>query len=149
VKRAPELHSLSHDHHQTLYWGLQLKRSAGPGEMAEPFLDFWRHHARQHFRLEEEVLLPGWAQLSGSFDESMAARVLREHLAMRADVLRLEAGLLDLDSQRGLGEALESHVRFEERELFPAIEAGLDQAALAELGARLAEAEAGIAEPVQ
>jgi len=142
VKRAAELHGLSHDHHQALHWALQLKRSESADEPAQPFLDFWHGHASGHFRVEEEVLLPGWAQLSDSFAESMAARVLGEHLAMRAEVLRLEAGELDLDARRALGVALERHVRFEERELFPAIEAGLDQPALAQLGARLAEAEA-------
>jgi hypothetical protein len=141
VKRAAELHGLSHDHHQALHWALQLKRSESASEPAQPFLDFWHGHAGEHFRVEEEVLLPGWAQLSGSFDESMATRVLGEHLALRTEVLRLAAGELDLEARRALGEALERHVRFEERELFPAIEAGLDQAALAELGARLAEAE--------
>jgi hypothetical protein len=149
VKRAEELHGLSHDHHQALYRALELKRAERAGEATVPFLEFWRGHASAHFRLEEEVLLPGWAQLSSSFDAAMATRVLAEHLAMRADVLRLEAGTLDLDSQRALGEALERHVRFEERELFPAIEADLDPTALAELGARLASAERELEEPAR
>jgi len=147
VKRAAELHGLSHDHHQVLHWALELKRSESADDPAQPFLDFWHGHAGEHFRVEEEVLLPGWAQLSDSFDESMATRVLGEHLAMRAEVLRLEAGEFGLDARRALGKALERHVRFEERELFPAIEAGLDEAALAELGARLAQAEGELGQP--
>jgi len=147
MKRADELVALSHDHHQALFQAMQLKRASSPGDGVEPFLAFWREHASAHFRIEEEVLLPGWAQLGGGFDSALAERVLSEHLSLRAEVLRLQAGTLDLEGQRAIGEALERHVRFEERELFPAIQTGLAPADLAQLGARLAEAEAALEAP--
>jgi len=147
LKRAEELRGLSHEHHQALFRAMKLKRASDPGDEAEAFLEFWRRHAQPHFRLEEEVLLPGWAQFGGGYDAALAERVLREHLELRADALRLEAGMLDLEAVRALGEALDRHVRFEERELFPLIEANLEPAALTELGARLAAAEAALEGP--
>ena len=46
-----------------------------------------------------------------------------------------------VEELRELGELLERHVRFEERELFPVIEAGLDADAISRVGAEIAEAE--------
>jgi hypothetical protein len=56
-------------------------------------------------------------------------------------VWRLERGDLPLEETHSLGALLERHVRFEERELFRAIEAGMDDDAIAELGAEIARAE--------
>ena len=46
-----------------------------------------------------------------------------------------------LDAAHALGEELDAHVRFEERELFPAIERDLDDEALAILARAVAKAE--------
>jgi hemerythrin-like domain-containing protein len=143
VKRSPELTPLSHDHHQALFVAQRLKRAEDAGEARDRFLDYWRSHGRSHFVIEEEILLPGWALASADADRAQAARVSAEHLEIRAAARRAEHEPLDLEALRELGELLERHVRFEERELFPAIEAQLDAEQLAELGAEIERAEGG------
>ena len=87
------------------------------------------------------MLLPGWA-LHAEVDREGVARMLDEHLAIRREALRLAAGGASLDRVRALGELLHDHVRFEERQLFPLIEAALDEPALQELAVAIEAAEA-------
>ena len=54
----------------------------------------------------------------------------------------LRAERVGADDLRALGELLDRHVRFEERELFPLIEASLDEGAIGAIGAEIAAAEA-------
>ena len=72
----------------------------------------------------------------------MASRVSAEHLEIRATARRLRADRPAPDELRDLGALLERHVRFEERELFPAIEGSLGEATIRNLGAEIAAAEA-------
>jgi hypothetical protein len=136
VKRSPELTPLSHDHHGALYVALQLKR-AEP-EARQAFLEFIAGKGEEHFREEESVLLPAWAAADPGAEEPLAARVAADHLELRAAGRRLRAGSADEDELRRIGELLEGHVRFEERELFPLIESRLDADALREVGEELA-----------
>lgn len=142
MRRSPALTPLSHDHHHALFVALQLKR-AEDGSAFDVFRDFLDREGGEHFAIEEAVLLPGWVAADPGADREAAARVLSEHLEMRAARQRLGSGAATIDELHALGELLERHVRFEERELFPAIEAGLGETALSELGARIAAAEAG------
>jgi hypothetical protein len=142
VNRSAALTPHSHDHHRALFVALQLKR-AGDGSAAEVLLEFLEGEGGTHFAIEESILLPGWFAADPGADREAAARVLTEHLTLRAAGLRAAAAQPSAADLNRLGELLESHVRFEERELFPAIEAGLDARALSALGARIAAAEAG------
>jgi hemerythrin-like domain-containing protein len=65
--------------------------------------------------------------------------VLLDHLKIRCHAERLAS---DASVQRlhALGERLASHVRLEEREMFPLIERRLSDAELSTLGTRLAAA---------
>jgi hypothetical protein len=142
VKRSAALTPLSHDHHQALFVAVQLKR-AEDGSAFSLFREFLSGEGGTHFEIEESILLPGWLAADPSADREGAERVLREHLEIRAAGERMAAGEPSAEELHALGELLQLHVRFEERELFPAIEAGLDEAALSALGARIAAAEAG------
>jgi hypothetical protein len=104
------------------------------------FLRFWCGDGQAHFRIEEEVLLPGWAFL-GTVDPSAAARLADEHLEIRAAALAV-AEWPELDRVRKLGQRLAEHVRFEERELFALIESDLGPTKLERLAQAVAEAEA-------
>ena len=141
MKRSPALTSLSHDHHQALWVALQLKR-ADDTPAATAFLDFIDGLGSTHFRIEEELLLPGWIAGDSDADLAMATRVLAEHLEFRAAARRLRSPGFAVDDLHELGAALERHVRFEERDLFPRIESGLDRDAIRALGDAIAEAEA-------
>ena len=142
MKRSAALTPLSHDHHQALFVAVQLKR-AEDGSAFSLFREFLGGEGGTHFEIEESILLPGWLAADPSADREGAERVLREHLEIRAAGQRMAAGEPSAEELHALGELLQLHVRFEERELFPTIEAGLDEAALSALGARIAAAEAG------
>ena len=140
MKRTPALTPLSHDHHQALVVAQRLRRAQEFDGPAREFHHFWASQGRAHFAIEEEVLLPLWAAL-GNAELEHVERVAREHLAIRAAALDLEWAAADIDRLHRLGELLAAHVRYEERVLFPAIEADLDSAAIERLAAAIAAAE--------
>jgi hypothetical protein len=142
MKRSQALKPLSRDHHGALVVAQQLRRATEAEPARQSFLAFWREDGAHHFRVEEEVLLPVWA-LHGEVDRGAVGRMLEDHLWIRRQALRAEqsAEALTLEDLHELGERLAAHVRFEERELFESIEAALDEAALADLAARVIAAE--------
>jgi hemerythrin-like domain-containing protein len=140
VKRSAELTPLSHEHHQALFVAMGLKRAEGPGAAAA-FIDYHEETGARHFAIEEEILLPGWLAADPEAEVEDARRILAEHLEIRTAAARITAGEPSADELRALGELLSRHVRFEERELFPRIEARLDGAVLERLGAAIAAAE--------
>ena len=123
---------------------MKLKR-AEPGTAAEAregFLAFFAGDGRRHFRIEEELLLPAYARHC-SATEADVVRVLTDHVELRRAGGDLEANAEPrLDDLHRLGERLESHIRHEERVLFPRIEEALTDAELARLGAEIERAEA-------
>lgn len=139
MKRDESLRSLSRDHHKALFVAMRLRRSDDAVAAAAEFGEFFESKGQRHFEIEEQVLLPLWARL-GSADGAAAARLAAEHLSIRTRALEL-AEEPTLEAVHALGEELDAHVRFEERELFPAIEADLDDAALATLARAMAAAE--------
>ena len=140
MKRAEALRPLSREHHGALAVAKVLVDATDAVGASERFLSFWEADGRRHFRIEEEVLLPGWA-LAAEVDRAGVERMLREHLEIRRAALRLAAGAAGLDELRALGSLLHDHVRFEERELFPLVEAALDADQLERLGAAIDDAE--------
>ncbi len=77
MKRTPELTPLSHEHHHALVVAMVLKRATGP-EPAGAFVDFHRSEGEQHFRIEEQVLLPGWLAADPEAAREAAARVAQK-----------------------------------------------------------------------
>ncbi len=140
MKRAEALRPLSREHLLALHAAKVLREGDDLEAVAAVFFDFWENGGQDHFRIEEEVLLPHWARFA-EVDRAGVSRMLEEHLAIRREALRLEAGETTLDEARELGQLLNDHVRFEERELFPLLEATLDEASLARLAAAIEEAE--------
>lgn len=139
ARRHAALVRLSHDHHQALAQALWLRRSIVGDAVGvrRRFLDFWRSEAEPHFYREEQVLAPiCWRQGGGL--AALAERMLAEHAELRAEVRRLERDAsADLELLHALGYRLQRHVRFEERVLFPLLEASLHAAELHEVGERL------------
>ncbi|MDD9945930.1 MAG: DUF3565 domain-containing protein [Myxococcales bacterium] len=147
MKRHPALQGLSREHHQALVFARTLRTdpaadspgkrfvgrdgAAGPvgGALTEVKQRFHRELA-PHFLLEERELLP--LSLCGDRELRRLADVLvDQHNALRA-------GFADpLARLPALGTLLAEHVRFEEREWFPALEARLPADVLSELVHRL------------
>jgi hemerythrin-like domain-containing protein len=140
MKRAEALRPLSREHLVALLAARKLREAGDLEEATRAFLDFWHGDGRRHFRVEEEVLLPTWA-MHAEVDEGGVQRMLAEHLEIRREALRLEAGDASLEQARELGRLLHDHVRFEERRLFPIVEETLDDASLARLAAAIEQAE--------
>lgn len=140
-KRAEALQPLSRDHLRALLTAKALKEADDPGDARAKFLEFWEGDGAHHFRVEEEVLLPWWARYA-PVDRAGVARMLEEHLEIRRQALRLDAGEGSLEELHELGRLLHDHVRFEERQLFPAIEDSLDAEQLAALVPAVLAAEA-------
>lgn len=141
MKRTEALQPLSREHLAALLAAKKLREADDVAVATRDFLAFWNGDGRRHFRIEEEILLPGWAAY-GEVDRRGVARMLEEHLTIRREALRLEAGGLSIGDIRDLGTLLHDHVRFEERELFVAAEAALDSAALERLARAIEAAEA-------
>ena len=146
MKRSSELTPLSHDHHHALVVALGLKRAepSNAAAAAHAWFEFAASTGEDHFRIEEEILLPGWIVADCGADPSMISRTVYEHVEIRAAARRLISGVCRLDDLARLGKLLEGHVRFEERVLFPAIEASLDPDVIASLGEEIAAAEAAL-----
>jgi quercetin dioxygenase-like cupin family protein/iron-sulfur cluster repair protein YtfE (RIC family) len=143
VKRHAALVPLSHDHHHALVEARRLRRAAeGPDSAAaaSDFLRFFASESVHHFRQEEELLFP--LVVGCTEAREPLVRALLEHQRLHALAATLETRLADAEPvaapMRELGESLEAHVRYEERELFPLIERLLGQSELAAL--RLGEA---------
>lgn len=141
MKRAEALQPLSREHLAALLAARKLRAADDVSAATREFLAFWNDDGRRHFRIEEEVLLPGWAAY-GELDRDGVAQMLEEHLMIRRQVLRLQAGELSIRQIHCLGDLLHDHVRFEERVLFVAAEESLDAVSLAYLATAIEAAEA-------
>ncbi len=140
MKRAEALQPLSRDHLKSLLAAKRLRNATDAAVAGQDFLAFWESEGRHHFRVEEEVLLPGWA-LHRPVDRVAVARMLEEHLSIRRAALRAAGAEASLEELRDLARLLDDHVRFEERELFPMVEQALEPDDLARLAIAIERAE--------
>lgn len=132
-RRHEVLHPLSHHHHHALVMALKLKRagttksSLSPDEIRAELKAFWEPGGLEHFREEEEILLPAYAQYA-SLELPEITEMLLEHVKIRSLVNRVlkenEKNVLVMNE---LGHLLEAHVRKEERVIFPMIEDALPE----------------------
>ena len=137
MKRSSPLVGLSREHHEAL---VLARRAAGtpptsetaPGQR-EHLLRRWDEQFAPHLAIEEAVLLPA---LVAAGQAGAAAEALAQHAHLRRLVERVHEG--DLTALPAWGEAMLSHVRFEERALFPLAERTVDLTSLADLMSRAA-----------
>lgn len=130
MHRAAQLLPLSHDHHLALVLARRCKQSVqagGPGAADEA----WRQvraafpaHLEPHFLIEEAHLLPALESIG---EGALVVRVREDHASLREMAADAEAGRYVIER---FGLLLESHVRFEERELFETAQQKLPAAAL-------------------
>lgn len=124
MKRSEELAELSREHHTALSLANRARQTAAGGDgaavagMAAQVRERFGAELLPHFREEEDWLLPALAEAG---EAPLVERALAEH----AELVRLAEGLATPSAAalQAFGEALTAHVRFEERELFPAAEA--------------------------
>lgn len=123
MKRSLLLQPLSREHHAALKLALSCVRAAqsaraeSVGPACNHALNAFAEALEPHFQTEEDELLP---KLRAASQQVLVQRTLADHHALRA----LRAGLQrhDAAALAEFGHLLKAHVRFEERELFPAVE---------------------------
>jgi hemerythrin-like domain-containing protein len=149
MKRHRSLYPLSHDHHHALVQARYLD-IAGAGDnqdgllaAATRFAGFWKTDLQRHFAQEEQIVLPllakhtatGGAEIKETLEQHAAIVQLigemNEKLARRETI---EASLLI-----NLAESLRRHIRYEESELFPAVEVSVPEEELWLMNTRLSD----------
>lgn len=118
IKRNKAIQPLSRDHHHNLLLCWKIRKGFSKGiatERMKKYTDwFFENHVASHFGIEEKYLFPVLGK-----DHEMVKKALSEHRRLERlfkDETAVEKSLSLLE------EELESHVRFEERELFNEIQ---------------------------
>lgn len=126
MKRLDCLGDLSREHHTALSLALRARRAAAGGDnevaaMAAKVRERFAAELEPHFREEERWLLPALAEMG---QQALVERTLADH----AELARLveELAVPSAETLQAFADGLTAHVRFEERELFPAAEARPD-----------------------
>ncbi|HZW08708.1 MAG TPA: hemerythrin domain-containing protein [Phycisphaerales bacterium] len=145
IKRHPTLQPLSREHFNGLVLVRRLREAAEGDEAArratrEMLASAWRDELAAHFADEERLLAP-------FVSDCDRARLIEDHRSLQRHI-EMAATSRQAPSAawlRDTAEMLEKHIRWEERELFPAAEkhgaAGLD--ALAPEAARIEQERPG------
>src|SRR5690554_3633679 len=144
IKRSEHIIQLSREHHFSLLfcWKVRkgIKNEIDPKRIIQYILYFWKEHLLPHFS-EEDILFE-------HVDDELVQRAYTEHHEINDLVSSLgsknEEEKVLVASK--IADLVDSHVRFEERELFPHLEAAIDESQLAKIGEKLLEAQP---EPLQ
>ena len=129
MRRHDSLKFLSQDHHHGLMLAQLIRKGAPeyrtlpntPEEKKEYTIQFYRDHLSKHFSEEENILFPFIKGKNNSIDE-MIYDLIKEHNLINDIIITLDDNPdfeIKLDRLGGL---LNSHIRKEERELFPKIQ---------------------------
>ena len=147
MKRHPSLQPLSRDHHHTLVQARKLSLAAAENDSsirahaAAHFAAYWENDLQAHFWQEEQIVLPLLAKHQ-SPDVGEIAETLNQHTEIKRLVDELNDRLARRISPEAsllgaLGEALRLHIRFEENELFPAVESAATEEDLRRMNEQL------------
>ena len=128
MKRHPSLIPLSRQHHGALLLAQMLKMAA-PDYKGMPTdaagktsyaLEFYTTHLLPHFAAEETVF-EKIKNVDSGLDKYLE-EIIEEHHLLRRLFEGLAQRAEDTSYQDVIGQALEKHIRREDRELFPMIE---------------------------
>lgn len=120
VKRIPSLIPLSREHHAALVLAARIQRADDRVTRAELMARIQTGHVAEllvHFDREERLFIP----VLQDRQPERVQRLLAEHARLRWLLQQIDASDASVLEEFGL--LLHAHVRFEERELFPAYEA--------------------------
>ena len=139
--RDASLIPLSHDHHRALALCVLVQRSLaedeGPENVSEQgrrIVEQFESEIREHFQMEEQVLFPELEDYPGA--AVLIDELLAEHVEIAALVQQLAEGA-GTEVVGKLCQLLPSHIRKEERLLFPQVQELLSREQLDALGKRL------------
>ena len=134
MQRDPSLRNLSSDHHAGLVIARRARKAADQDVQAqtvawESIQEIFRNELEPHFQREEQGLLPA---LRAAGEVVLVERTLQEHHSMRSLIAQNRPNNL-----APFAEALKSHIRFEEKELFETAQKVLGPKVLADLDTAL------------
>ena len=135
IKRSPYLVALSRDHHTGLLfcWKIRtgIKKEVAPERINRYIVYYWNEHLKTHFE-EEETLL---------FDPvktPLSKKAMEQHVGIRQQLTKVTGPEKhNSEAYLVLEQLVNEHIRFEERELFPALEQELSEEQLIVVGERL------------
>jgi iron-sulfur cluster repair protein YtfE (RIC family) len=145
MKRNKSLYLLSHDHHHGLVEAnriVNIDISVGYNLLTNyknDFLKFCNKELMKHFQDEEEILFPIYRKFSKENNPDVI-EALKQHTDIRLRISELEITSVKeqlIDLLKLLGRKLKEHIRFEERQLFPAIEEIIPEDYLKQIEAKL------------
>jgi iron-sulfur cluster repair protein YtfE (RIC family) len=146
MRRHDSLITLSHDHHHGLVLAQLIKKGAPVYEKLPKTLDakaeytknFYKNDLTYHFYEEEKILYPSVMNKNKELD-NLFSEIFSEH----SEITNLVNELASSDAQEEIlnkiGLLLESHIRKEERELFPAVQNILSEEELEELKEKISD----------
>ena len=123
MKRSAALQPLSREHHTALTLAKTCERAAQSGvagqvaTACQRALLAFTNELEPHFQIEEQSLLP---LLNSAENQQLVQRTLADHRELRSLIEGLRQN--DAEALDSFGKRLSAHVRFEVRELFPALE---------------------------
>ena len=125
IKRSKQLTPLSKDHHDGLLFAFKIKQGLKNGAdiklIAEYVQWFWKNHLEEHFREEEQILAPHLPA-----DNEMLQQMIDEHQEIEA-MIHINENIPDATLLQNLAQAIDDHIRFEERQLFPFAEKAIPE----------------------
>jgi hemerythrin-like domain-containing protein len=139
IKRSKHIVILSREHHSGLLfcWKIRqgLKKEIASDRIQPYVAYFWEHHLQSHFREEEELLF-------GKVNDVLCDKALDQHRKIRAAIQQINSYPPTPELLNQLADAVDTHIRYEERELFPHLEKVLDEQDLIRIGTALAKSHA-------
>jgi hypothetical protein len=144
MKRHSSLSPLSRDHHPALIAAQICKANSPaytglpslPAEKRVYILSFWKDELADHFKAEEEILIPLITGIDAGLD-SISKLVLAQHQELYHLIRELESAEDVEAALDDFGNALGEHVRLEERVWFERMQKVLDESLLNEIGRRM------------
>lgn len=141
MKRHVQLQPLSRQHHNGLLMAMLLtkglKKKVSPEVMRNFISSGWRDELKEHFEMEESVLIP--ALEKKSFNPALTSQLLEEHRQLRLIVQKAIDHLATPDDIAAFAVLLEKHIRFEEKVYFPRAEEALNETEIIKVGSLLRE----------
>ena len=132
LKRHEALAKFSHEHHNGLLlcWKIRqgIKHEIQPDRISAYILFFFDEDLKKHFKKEEETLFPRL-----DVNDPLRTQAIGEHRNIYSLIERIGNEMAGYDELNEFADALDKHIRFEERILFNHIQTRLQVAELAEL----------------
>ncbi|HQW83091.1 MAG TPA: hemerythrin domain-containing protein [Ferruginibacter sp.] len=132
IKRSPALIQFSREHHYglLLVWKIRqgLKKDISPDRINAYTLFFFEKELTEHFKEEEKDLF-----VKLPVEDKLRIRAFEEHAHIYSLVSQLRENTTNSNLLKEFADALDDHIRFEERILFNHIQKLLPEAELKRL----------------